>query len=209
MYHYLSPLHKKVEKKFSDLCFLAKEQKNDKNEKKTKKNILEKVMILRIITSFLCKILCYVFYAVIIHMSVQFSYVIRKTIKKKKQRRTKISIFSAKIACVHVFLLLKIKESNQSDNLQILWICWKILVEMNWRKISQTLNLDLLKLSRENKGSQINQSISGFYEFVEKNLVETKRVNLWIFPCPNNLAKMNGVKYSACADRSISSVFLG
>jgi len=45
MYHYFSPLHKKVEKKFSDLCFLAKEQKNDKNEKKTKKNILEKVMI--------------------------------------------------------------------------------------------------------------------------------------------------------------------
>jgi len=43
MYHYFSPLQ--LKRKFSDLCFLAKEQKNDKNEKKTKKNILEKVMI--------------------------------------------------------------------------------------------------------------------------------------------------------------------
>ena len=39
------PLTQKLKKKFSDLYFLAKEQKNDKNEKKTKKNILEKVMI--------------------------------------------------------------------------------------------------------------------------------------------------------------------
>ena len=68
-------------------------------------------------------------------------------------------------------------------------------------KSVKTLNLDLLKLSRENIGSQINhnQSIFRFYEFAEfaeKNLVETKRVNLWIFPCQNNLAKMNGVKSS-------------
>ena len=72
-------------------AFWQKNKKNDKNEKKTKKNILEKVMIFENYNIIFVQNTCYVFYAVIIHMSVQFSYVIRKTIKKK-QRRTKISI---------------------------------------------------------------------------------------------------------------------